>query len=255
MNAESIVAAETQNPAEELAQTHPEVAEPDTDAPVEEQAPQVDEDPQAKALKSMERRIGRLTAARYQAAAEATQAKAELEQWRQRFPQEEQQQPQDRRQSEVDPVALASEIADIREFTARSNKVAGEGTKRFGDFDKSLAVVIEEAGALVTPVAPGAPYGRPTVLGEAVLDAEDPAALLHYLGANPDTAAELAGLSASKLGRRIARIEVQIAAAPEISSAPKPLQPVTARANPRPVEARLSDEEMVRQIQLARTKR
>ena len=122
MNAESIVAAETQNPAEELAQTHPEVAEPDTNAPVEEQAPQVDEDPQAKALKSMERRIGRLTAARYQAAAEATQAKAELEQWRQRFPQEEQQQPQDRRQSEVDPVALASEIADIREFTARSTR-------------------------------------------------------------------------------------------------------------------------------------
>lgn len=168
----------------------------------------------------------------------------ELQQARQYAPQPTGEQPA------PDPMVLAEQIADlklhVRETTDKSNKVDADGRKRFPDFHDSLSRVTEEIGALFDG------YGRPTPMGDAVLDSDDPAALLHYLGKNLDVAAELAELRPGQVGRRLERIEAQMKAKPEISTAPKPLQPVNARAVARPAESRLSDDELVRSIKQAR---
>lgn len=205
----------------------PEVVEPEASTeqqPDEPQEPEVD--PREKAVKSLTRRVDRITAARYQAEARAQQAAQEAEALRQRLAQYEQQEAPQQRQP--DPIALAREIAQLEKVTDRSNAVHKEGTKRFEAFDKALNVVIEEAGPLVVPVAPGAPIGRPTALGEAILDAEDPAAVLHHLGNNPDLASELHGLTPTQIARRIARIEMELAKPkePKQSAAPRPISPV-----------------------------
>lgn len=223
-NAAPDVAAEL--PTSEQAET-PEVATPESSAETQPDEPQEPEvDPRDKAVKSLNRRVDRITAARYQAEARATQAAQEAEQLRQRLAQYEQGETPQPRQS--DPLALANEIATIREVTTKSNAIAKDGEKRFEGFGKALAVVIEEAGPLVSPIQPGAPVGRPTPLGEAILDADDPAAVLHYLGNNPDAAADLHGLTATQVARRIARIELEIGKAkePKQSNAPKPITPL-----------------------------
>jgi hypothetical protein len=220
--------ADTQIPAPEQAVT-PEVATPETDTQADaDQSQEREEDPHAKTIKRMERRIERLTAAKYQTLAEANQARSEMDQLRQRLAQYEQgEQPQ---QQQPDPLKLATEIATIREVNAKSNAIAKEGNKRFEGFDKAVSAVIEEAGPLFVPVAPGAPVGKPTALGEAVLDADDPAAVLNYLGNNPDIAADLHGLTATQVARRIARIEIELAKPkePKQSTAPRPVTPVKA---------------------------
>ncbi len=227
-NAAPDVAAEL--PTSEQAET-PEVATPESSAETQPDEPQEPEvDPRDKAVKSLNRRVDRITAARYQAEARAQQAAQESEQLRQRLAQYEQgETPQPR---QADPLALANEIATIREVTAKSNAVAKDGEKRFDGFGKAVSVVIEEAGPLVVPIAPGQSIGKPTPLGEAILDSEDPAAVLHYLGNNPDAAADLHGLTATQVARRIARIELEIGKAkePKQSNAPKPITPVKSAA-------------------------
>lgn len=229
MSTETIVApeAETLNPASEQA-VQPEVATPEADAnAASDESQKPEEDHRDKTVKSLQRRVDRITAARYQAEATANQARQENEQIRQRLAQYEQgETPQ---ALQADPLQLANEIATIREVTAKSNEVFKEGSKRFGaEFQKAVNVVIEEAGQLVAPIARGASIGKPTPLGEAILDADDPAAVLNYLGSNPDAAADLNGLSSTQVARRIARIEIELekASAPKQSNAPKPITPV-----------------------------
>lgn len=223
-----VAEAPTQNIAPEAPAQVPEVAEPESEAQEQSQPEATDENDEAKAIKAMQRRISRLTAAKYQAQAEAEMARREAEALRART-QSYEEQPQ---QQQVDPVALANEIASIREVTARSNKVAEEGAKKFGreEFSKAVNTVIEEAGPLVRPIAPGASVGKPTPLGEAILEADDPAAVLHYLGSNPDVASELSGLGPLQVAKRIARIEIELSKPrePKQSNAPKPVTPVKA---------------------------
>ena len=184
-----------------------------------------------KTQKRLLRRVDRLTAARYEAEAEARQLRERLASYEQR------QAPQDR-QAEAEPQAIrpedierlaterAREIATRDQVAERSNKTFSEGVKTFGEaFKSSVAVVIEEAGALIDS------KGHATALGEAVLDSEKPEALLHFLGQNPDIAESLRGLSAVRLGRRIDAIERQMSEA-KVSKAPPPLKPVAARAAP-----------------------
>lgn len=231
MSTEALVApdAATEIPASEQAAS-PEVATPEASAETQpDEPPEPEVDPRDKAVKSLNRRVDRITAARYQAEARAEQAAQESQQLRQRLAQYEQgETPQPR---QADPLALANEIATIREVTAKSNNVVKVGRERFEAFDKALTVVIEEAGALVSPI-PGTQIGRPTPLGEAILDADDPAAVLHYLGNNPDAAADLHGLTATQVARRIARIEIEIGktSEPKQSTAPKPIAPVKSVA-------------------------
>lgn len=206
---------ETQNPApEQTANETPEVAEPEND---EQTTPDDAEDP-AKVVKRMNRRIDRLTAARYQAEARAEQAAAEVEQWRARFSQE---QPQER-EPQQDPVALAKEIAHVDRVTEKANGIAKDGEKRFGaEFKASVAAVNAEVGALFDR------RGKATPVGEAILSADDPAALLHHIGTNPDLAADLAEMSPIQQARNLARIEFEMAKPREVkqTQAPKPITP------------------------------
>ena len=200
-----------------------EVVTPETDSQTEK--PETQEDPAAKSLKRLERRIDRVTAARYQAEAEREQARQEAAQLKARLQQFEQQEEQPR-QPQVDPLQLANEIATVREITAKSNTIAKDGEAKFGkaEFAGALRTVQEEAGPLFTP------KGTPTAIGEAVLSADEPAALLHYLGTNPDVAAELAELTPIQAARRIARIEIEMSkpVPPKESKAPRPITPVRA---------------------------
>jgi len=128
----------------------------------------------------------------------------------------------------VDPYQLAREIATVERVTERANSVAEQGKKTFPDFADALSVLREEAGDLFTK------KGLPTLLGEAILDADDPAALIHYLGTNPDAAAELQGLSPTALGRKVARIEAQMnppARPKPLSKASEPIAPIKGTAN------------------------
>ena len=177
-----------------------------------------------KSLKRLQRRVDRVTAARYQAEARAQQLEAQLARYQQQTQQEEGEKPS------IDPARIdeivsqkAREIARVEQVAERSNKAFESGVKAFGDaFKASIAAVIDEAGPLIDP------KGLPTSLGEAILDSDEPAKLLHYLGQNPEAAESLQGLTAAQLGRRIARIEAEMGKAPEPapSKAPKPLQPV-----------------------------
>jgi hypothetical protein len=201
----------------------PEVVEPEpVEQPDEPQKPE--DDPRDKAVKSLTRRVDRITAARYQAEARAQQAAQDAEALRQRLAQYEQGEEPPQRQA--DPVALARELVTLERITEKSNTVAKDGAKRFEGFNKALTVVTEEAGPLFMPVAPG--IGRPTPLGEAVLAARDPAAVLHHLGNNPELAAELHGLTATELAYRVAEIGIELRKTnePKQSNAPRPISPV-----------------------------
>lgn len=209
----------TQNLSPEPAQELPEVAAPDNAEPeAQADAEQPEADDREKALKRMERRIQRLTAARYEAEARAKAAAEEAARFREQFQQPEAQQP------EVDPIKLADVIARVRETNAKANQIAKVGSEKFQNFGEAVRTLNEEAGPLFTQ------HGLPTALGEAVFESEDPAALLHHLGSNPEIAAELHGLTPVQLARRIARIEAQMAEPPKpkVSQAPKAIKPLTA---------------------------
>jgi len=245
-------------------------ADTSTEQPQGGSAPETEQD---KTRRKLERRVGTVTRQRYEAEARANQhaqeaerLRAEVAQLRQsrsqpagdgqtQGDQGRQQQPQDRGLSQEDIDRRVNERADQvarqREVNARSNQVLQEGIKAFGeDFRQSVATVLEEAGDFVDRRT-----GAPTALLEAVLDADNPSVLLNHLGQNPDDAAELRGLGPAALGRRIAKLEAQLAAAPAPQSTPvhKPVQgSATARAKP---ADQMSDAEWHRQRQEQRAKR
>lgn len=210
----------------------PEVTTPASSAQEQQQEPaKPDGDDADKSLKRLQRRIDRVTAARYQEAARAEQAERQLAEYRAAL--ERYQQPQAQEEQRIDPRDIdriatqrAEEIATMRSVTERSNSVVEAGRKAHGDeFMASVATVIDAAGPLIDQ------RGMPTHLGEAVLDSENPAALLHYLGQNDDLAAELKGLSPARLARKLVAIEAELAK-PKVSRAPAPLSPVTGKGAP-----------------------
>jgi len=218
-------APETQNPAPAEAKTAPEVATPEVEAVAEDKPAETVEEPPKeddaeKARRAMQRRIDKRTADLYR-------ERAQNEQLAQRIAAlEAQASGTEQQPGTVDPVALAKEISAVERVTEKANRIAAEGEKLFkGEFREALSAVVEEAGPLFDP------RGKATAIGEAILDAEEPAKLLHYLGKNPDIAAELQGLSPTQLGRRIGRIEAQMAYKPAptpVSKAPTPAKPLGA---------------------------
>lgn len=206
--------AEPEIPATETtAQENPEVAAPESNEAAERDDP-------IKAVKRMERRIDRVTEKRYQAEARAAQLEAELQTYRSQARQE---QPQQAEQQ--DPVVLAREIAHVERVTEKANGIAADGKGRFGDsFGKAVQTVAAEVGQLFER------SGKPTPLGEAILSSDDPAALIHHLGSNPDIAADLADLTPIQQARKLARIEIDMSKPRETkqSQAPKPITPARA---------------------------
>ena len=236
--------APTQN-TPETAQTAPEVATPEVEETkaADEQQADPKEDDADKARRAMQRRIDKRTADLYRERAEKEQLAQRLAELEARASGQPEQQPE-----KLDPIALAKEIAAIERITEKSNAIANEAMKRFGDdFKVSLATVAEEAGQLFDQ------RGKPTAIGEAILDAEDPAALLHHLGQNPDLAAELHGLSPAALGRRIGRIEAQMSAKPAtkpVSKAPEPAKPIaSSRPSSNPADMSMDEYKAMRKAQ------
>lgn len=135
-----------------------------------------------------------------------------------------------------DPVEIARTIRLVEKTAEATSKVLKEGAK-YQDFDSAIAELVEELGPQIDKV------GRPSALMEAVLDSDKAADVLYHLGKNPEVAAELTGLSAAKLGRRIAQIENELAAKakPKPSAAAKPLSQVKPSAAPVVDETKLTD--------------
>jgi hypothetical protein len=227
-------------PAEQVAPVvaeNPEIATPETDQQEEspEQKAQAERD---KAIKNLQRRVDRKhaqAAAAEERARLAEQRAAEIEA---RYSGGEQEKPQ------IDPIQLAREIATVERVTEKSNAVARDGAKRFPDFNQALSGLVEEVGPLFDQ------RGRPNAIGEAILDADDPAALLHHLGVNSDVAADLVGLSPIQVARRIAKLEIELKQPkePKQSNAPKPITPVRSAAETSGLSDSLSTEEWRRRF-------
>lgn len=218
---EVLTAPETQNTAPEPAQT-PETAAQDSTLP-EGQADEAKADggdkpektPEQKELERLRRQLTKAQRVNGRISFERQQAFEQLQQF---APQE--QQPQG-----VDPYRLAQEISKIERVTEKANDIFKVGSAKFPDFNEAVASVNREAGPMFHP------NGRPTALGDAILDAEDPAGIIKFLADNDDVASELENLSPAQLGRRIGRIEAQMAAKPAprpVSKAPTPAKPIGA---------------------------
>lgn len=236
MNEEIVSGAETEITAP-VAET-PEVAtpEPTADGGLEPGSEErAEKSPEQRELERLRRQLTKR---------DRTQGKLhqELQQARERLSQIETAEPRDQPRESEDPRVLAREIALVEKVTEKSNQIAKEGAKRFPDFMEAVSAVTEEVGALFDQ------RGRPAPVMEAILDSDKPVDLLHFLGKNPDLASELEGLTPAQMGRRIARLETQMAeqAKPKTSSAPKPLEPVRGGASDNDLRSDLSTEEWMR---------
>lgn len=215
---EQVAPVETVNETPEV--TNPESNE--TEQQPQEESPKDDSD---KSLKRLQRRVDRVTAARYQAEARAQQLEAELARYQQQTQTQVDQ--STIRPEDVERLATqrAQDIAQAREMQKAVNTVLEQG-KTIAAFDDLCNTVNEE-------VAFYDAKQRPTPFLEAVLDSDKPHELIAYLGQNPDMAAELNGLSAARLGRRIEAIEREMKAS-RVSKAPAPIKPITPKGSPVP---------------------
>ena len=211
----------------------PEAASPETSAT--ETAQQDNATPDSgdhadKSLQRLQRRVDRVTAARYQAEARAQQLESELAQYRQP---ERNESKADLTPDDIDRLATerAREMRQAETIAEQSGNIRNAAIKAAGGESKFAQVfntVVEEAGPLAD-----ARTGQWTPLGEAIArkGPEAAAEMLVYLGKNPDAAASLHGLDRYDLAERMAenRAEMRTAKAePKRSGAPAPLQPVRA---------------------------
>lgn len=229
MNTEAIVELAPTENAPDTAPQAPEVAAPEPETPSVDEAlapAESDEDQRDKTIRKLERRVNH----KHSQAAAAEERARMLEERLSQYERKEDP-PPERHDGTVDQLALAremaKEIAAVTSVTDKANGIAKDGEKRFpGEFKAALQAVVEETGPLFDR------RGMPTAIGDAVMDADDPAALLRHLGQNPDLAAELQGLSPTRMGRRLAQIETAMkpkAATPRaVSNAPSPARPISA---------------------------
>lgn len=212
-----VAAAEaTEQVSAETVET-PEVTEPETPE-VAEQPEKPELTPAEREARALKRRVDRLTREKYR-------TQAELEQLRQRQPEQQEEPNQQLTEAEVHRRAVA--LAEQKALNEKCNTIAKTGEKKFPDF-------MEKVEALNGAVPMFDPKGA-TPFMEAILDSDDPVALIHHLGSNPDVADELADLTPRQQVRRLAQIERDLeakAAPPKPSNAPKPLQPVKPTAAP-----------------------
>lgn len=145
-------------------------------------------------------------------------------------------------EADVERLAIerAKELHRQQTISERVGRVLASGSKLDG-FDAAVNAVAE-----VVPFTDR--QGRPTAFIEAVLDADDPAAVLKYLGDNPDEADDFADLTPAQLGRRLAKLEDKLkpGAKKETSAAPKPLKPVSGNnAGSEPDPSKMTDAEFI----------
>jgi hypothetical protein len=217
--------AETLNPAaEDITNETPEVVTPEVDA-----KPEPTESEESKALKRMQRRIDKRTADVYRERAQNETLAQRIAQLEQRLQPADSQTPPNSDDLErvvlTKAQSIAQEIAQQQQITRNVQSVLSAG-KDLPAFDAACNAVNEEL-----------PFydrsNRPTPFLAAVLEFDRPAQLLHYLGTNPDLAAELADLNPTRLVRRLDAIEREMSdkGKPKTSAAPKPLEPVKAQGS------------------------
>lgn len=206
----------------------PAVAEQVSEVP-EQKAEKPEVSDEAKKLQAMQRRIDRLTRDKYE-------MKAQLET---RQPPKVETPPEQTRpltQEEFDKAVerRAAEKAQLDAVKARADAIAEAGEKAFKDFGEKVRTVFQELPLFDR-------NGHQTPVMEAIADCDKPEAVLHYLGSNPDEAAEIAELTPARQARRIALIEQSLNAKPETtktkSEVPKPLRaekPAAAKGAPDP---------------------
>lgn len=218
----------------ELAQQKPE------DTPKREE-----EDPSAKAIRNLQRRVDRKHAQAAEAEARARIAEQRLAEFEARA-----NGAASEDQPQVDPVKLAAHMAqELRtvERTMDRVKQVQDVGKKLDGWDQAVNAVAESAPFFT-------PQNHPTPFLAAVLDADNPAALLHYLGQNTELVDDLRGLTEAQIGRRVAKLEAQMereqaeAKAAKQSKAPTPVTPVRQNADPGGLSDQLSPEEWARRF-------
>ena len=221
--------AAAENLAPEAVET-PEVTAPETQEQQEAEADPVKtlEKQIEKERARAERRINAKHAQAAQARAEAQVLRDQLRQLQSRQPQgEDEPLTPERIQSFVEQEAtkraqqIATQQREQDAIASTVNRIMSEGQKLAG-FTEAVNAVHDEVPLF------DANTGKPSALFEAISDCDKPAAVLHYLGTNPDAAAELDGLTPTRLARKLVAIEQAMAAAkaPKTSGAPRPLTPV-----------------------------
>lgn len=203
-----------QIPSTDPATIAPVQAEPENpEGNAEPQKPELT--PAEREARALKRRVDRLTREKYQ-------TQAELQQLRQR-PADPQADASQLTEQEIN--RRAHQVAEAKAFNDRCNEIARVGAKEYPDFMDKFAELSADI--------PTIKDNRPTPFMEAVLDSDNPAALLHHIATNPELADELADLSPRQQVRRLALIERDMGAKeapPKTSSAPKPIQPVKPTA-------------------------
>lgn len=125
-----------------------------------------------------------------------------------------------------DPIAVAREIVALERFNDKCNDIAEQGAKAFKrEFMPAWSAIAAEI-----PIT-DAKTGKATPFFESITDLDDPAAVIHHIGTNPDLIDELADLSGRKLDRRLALIEAELKTKPKVSSAPTPITPIKPRSS------------------------
>lgn len=201
------------------------------DEPAEQQSDAVEDkpedgDPHEKTLKKLQRRIERLSGKvggtareRDLIAQENAELKAQLAQLRGG-------EDTTTKQPDIEEIAehKAREILRHQTLNQKAAEVLKTGKKLEG-FEEALEALREEL-----PFADR--QKRPTPFFEALLDADNPAQLIQYLGQNPDEAAEFEGLSPAQIGRRLGKLEIRLSEGTKVktSSAPAPLKPLRGTA-------------------------
>jgi len=220
--------AAAENLAPEAVET-PDVTAPETQEQQEADPVKTLEKQIEKERARAERRINAKHAQAAQARAEAQVLREQLQQLQSRQPAQSEDEPltPERIQSFVDQEAnkraqqIAAQQREQDAIKGTVNRIMSEGQKLAG-FTEAVNAVHDEVPLF------DANTGKPSALFEAISDCDKPAAVLHYLGTNPDLAAELDGLTPTRLARKLVAIEQEMAAskAPKTSGAPKPLTPV-----------------------------
>lgn len=216
--------AETQNPAAEVVETTEEVVA------VEEKHEETPETEESKALKRLQRRIDKRTADVYRERAEKEALAQRLAQFESK---------EEKAEPSIEEVVRhqAREIAKMERLNDRCNEIATQGNKDFPDFKDNLKSLAQEVPLFDQ-------RGAPTTVMQVILEADNPAKLMHHLGANPDLAAELSDLTPTQLARKLDRIERDMSKAQK-SSAPAPLTPTKGAASNDELHSGLSDAEWI----------
>lgn len=234
--------APAQQVAPVVAEETPEIATPETDQQEEspEQKAQAERD---KAIKNLQRRVDRKhaqAAAAEERARMAEQRAAEIEARYSGQPQEQEALTPDK----IIPIAqhMAQQIAEQNKLRERVGSVLAKG-KGLEGFDAACNTVDEEVGFYDAK-------GGPSPFLREVMECDDPAAVLHHLGSNPEIASEFRGLSITQVARKLARLETQLSQPkePKQSTAPKPITPVRATADTGGLSDTLSTEEWARRF-------